>query len=336
MTMATTNIAGGAATTPLRAAFGDLRSRWRDSRPIERWCYGLGVLLLVAGLFHLGVFAVLGGSWQGPVSWRKPTTFGLSFGLTLLTITWVASFLDLGVRARKGWLGLFAAACVLEVGLITVQAWRRVPSHFNISTPFDAVIARTLAVGGATLIVVVVALTIVSWRANPALSPSMRLALRVGFLTLLFALAVGAAMIAEGMVTVFAGRQQEAYSVAGSLKPAHAVTMHGILVLPALAWLLSFTAWDEARRVRLVWLAVAGYALLAGVVIVVSVAGIAPERAPLIAGLLAALGTAILLVAGGLALGGVLCSGGNRRDSVVERRDRQIAAPDGVWERGGG
>lgn len=317
MTMATTKgaNAGGAAPTPLRAALNGVRSCWRDGRPIERWCYGLGALLIVAGLFHLGVFAVRGGSWQGPVSWRKPTTFGLSFGLTLLTLTWVASSLDLSVRARQGWLGLFAAACTLEVGLITVQAWRRVPSHFNISTPFDAVIARTLAVGGAVLIVVVVALTIVSMRANPALSPSMGLALRVGFLTLLFALAVGAAMIAKGMVTVLGGQQQEAYSVAGSLKPAHAVTMHGILVLPALAWLLSFTDWDEARRVRLVWLAVVGYALLAGVVIAVSFAGIAPDGAPLIAGLLAALGTAILLVSGGLALGGLLRSGGNHTTS---------------------
>jgi hypothetical protein len=296
----------GSGDRPLRAVPGELWSFWTDGRPVERWCYRIGVLLVVVGLAHLGVLAATGWSWQGPVSWRKPTTFGLSFGLTLLTITWVASFLALGPRARRLWLGLFAAACVLEVGLITLQAWRGVPSHFNLETTFDAIIARTLAVGGGVLIVIIATLTVVAFRGNPAVSPSMRLAVRVGFLALLFALAVGAVMIAEGMVSVFAGRQQEAYAVAGSLKPAHAVTMHGILVLPALAWLLSLTGWDESRRLRLVWIAVAGYALLAGVVVAVSFAGIAPARAPVVAGAFAVLGTAVLFGAGVVALAELL------------------------------
>ena len=30
------------------------------------------------------------------------------------------------------------------------------------------------------------------------------------------------------------------------------MSLHGVLVLPALAWLLSFTGWDEARRTRIV------------------------------------------------------------------------------------
>jgi hypothetical protein len=36
------------------------------------------------------VLVVTGGSWEGPVSWRKPMSFGLSFGVTLATIGWVA------------------------------------------------------------------------------------------------------------------------------------------------------------------------------------------------------------------------------------------------------
>ena len=37
---------------------------------------------------------------MGPLSLRKPTTFGLSFGLTLITIAWVLSFLELRDRTR--------------------------------------------------------------------------------------------------------------------------------------------------------------------------------------------------------------------------------------------
>jgi hypothetical protein len=60
---------------------------------------------------------------------------------------------------------------------------------------------------------------------------------------------------------VNAGHQQLAYQLGGFLKPVHAVSLHGILVLPALAWLLGRTGWDEARRTRVVALAVAGYAV---------------------------------------------------------------------------
>ncbi|MQY08121.1 hypothetical protein [Actinomadura macrotermitis] len=246
-------------------------------RRVEAVCHVIGALLLVSGLFHLAVFAVDGGPWEGPVSWRKAVTFGLSFGLTLITIAWVSSFLPLGDRARTWILGVFAGACVTETALITLQAWRRVPSHFNMETTFDTAVSRVLAAGGVVLIVTLVLLAIASFRANPDVAPSMRLALRAGFVALMGALLSGAAMIARGVTEVQTGHQEAAYRVAGALKPAHAVTMHAVLVLPALAWLLARTARPEAGRVRVVALATAAYALAAAVVIGLSVYGFAAD-----------------------------------------------------------
>jgi hypothetical protein len=268
---------------------------WVTARPVERACYGVGAVLMISGLFHLGVLVVTGGSWQGPLSWRKPMTFGLSFGLTLITIAWVSSYIRLGRRTRSWLLGLFAGACVLEVSLITLQAWRRVPSHFNLETPFDGLVARTLALGGGVLIAVIAVLTVASWRADPRVAPSMRLAVRAGLVALDAAVLVGAVMIASGISRALGGDQQAAYAVGGALKPAHAVTMHGVLVLPAMAWLLAQAGWPEHHRLGVVWLAVAGYALLAGIVVAESFAGISPLRAPAAATTLAA--------AGGLAVG---------------------------------
>src|SRR3569833_2274587 len=88
---------------------GSPASFWSRGRRVERVCYAIGAALLASGLFHLLVFAIDGGPWEGPVSWRKPTTFGLSFGLTLITIAWVTSFLTLGARARTALLSVFAA-----------------------------------------------------------------------------------------------------------------------------------------------------------------------------------------------------------------------------------
>jgi formate-dependent nitrite reductase membrane component NrfD len=84
---------------------------------------------------------------------------------------------------------------------------------------------------------------------------------------------VGGLMIAKGMVLVVSGDPQAAYATAGALKPTHAVTMHGVLVLPLLARLLSFSRFSERRQLAVVVVASAGYVLLAVVVAVANVLG---------------------------------------------------------------
>jgi hypothetical protein len=232
---------------------------WKERRRIEQICYLVGAVLLLSGLFHLGVFAARGGPWEGPVSWRKPTTFGLSFGATLLTITWVASYLTLSDRARTWLLGIFAADCVLEVAGITVQAWRRVPSHFNNETALNTVVAMSLAVGGAVLIATLGALAVTALRGRIRATSDLKLALQAGFALLMSGLAVGAAMIAKGEILIHSGKRRAAYNTAGSLKWVHGVTLHAIIVLPALALGLAYLGWAEHRRTGAVKLATAGY-----------------------------------------------------------------------------
>src|SRR6185437_4682853 len=82
------------------------------------------------------------------------------------------------------------------------------------------------------------------------LAPSMALAVRTGLVVLLVAFATGAVMVARGVVEARGGQAQLAYDTAGSLKPLHAVAMHVVLVLPALAWLLAHTSWPQPPRLR--------------------------------------------------------------------------------------
>jgi hypothetical protein len=240
-------------------------------RPIERLCYAVAAILVASGLFHLAVAAVDPRPWDGPLSWRKAVTFGLSFGITLASVTWVAGPLRLRDSTRTWLLGVFAVDCVVEVAGITVQAWRHVPSHFNTETLFDTVVAMSLALGGGVLIAVLGALAVTAFRGRIDGPASVRLALRAGFGLLLAGLAAGAAMIARGETLIKAGHRQQAYDTAGFLKGFHAVTLHGVLVLPALAWLLSRTRLSERNRTRIVAAGVAGYALAALVVLVVNV-----------------------------------------------------------------
>lgn len=248
-------------TRPIRAAPAE-----RSPRLVEPIAYAVAGLLFTSGVVHAALLLIGGGSWSGPVSWRKAATFGLSFGLTLATITWVASWLPLGRRSRRVLLGAFTAACVFETVLVSLQAWRGVPSHFNIETPFDAMIARGLASGGAMLVVLIVAIGASAFRRTLAIPPSMRLAIRVGFVSLFASLAAGGLMIATGMRLVLSGDPARAYVAGGWLKPTHAVTMHGILVLPVLAWMLTFVDWPERRRYAVVAAAAVAYITLAAAV----------------------------------------------------------------------
>jgi hypothetical protein len=255
-----------------RPSTQQIASAWSRLRRVERVCYVVGAVLVASGLFHFGVFLVRGGPWDGPVSWRKPTTFGVSFGITLVTVTWVASYLTLAPRTRAWLLGVFAADCVLEVAGITVQAWRRVPSHFNTESPLSAVIAMSLAFGGAVLFVVLGALAAVAFRGRITAPPDLRRALRAGFAFLMLGLITGAAMIARGEVLIKTGHRQEAYDTAGSLKWVHGVTLHAILVLPAVAVVLAMRNWPVERRSRAVTIAIGGYVLATVVALVVSLA----------------------------------------------------------------
>ncbi|MFC0548650.1 hypothetical protein [Kutzneria chonburiensis] len=268
---------------------------------IERACYVVAAVLFAGGLAHLGVQAVLGGPWDGPVSWRKPADFGLAFGLTLFAVTWTSTFIDL--RARRTVLGAFAAASVVEVVVISVQAWRGVPSHFNTTTPLNAAFAFSAAAGGAVLIVTTLALFRAAFRPSAA-SPGQRIAGQIGLGSLLVGLAVGAVMIAIGTPEARVSLDA-AYNAAVVLVPAHAAAMQGILVLPILAWLTGFTTWPSSTRTRVTVVGCAGYLVCAGTIVVESFLGSDPVNGPLTGTVIAAAGGAVLVGAGVATLAGL-------------------------------
>lgn len=174
---------------------------------VEGAAFKIGGLLFGSGLGHV-VFLLIGaGSWEGPTSLRKAATFGLSFGLTLINVTYVASFRD-----------------------------------------------RT------------------------ALPPGLRLAIKAGLVALAAAQISSGLMIATGVRLVIGGDPQAAYATGGWLKPVHGVLMHGILVLPLLAWAAAAAHWTEPEQVRTVRTGVVVYALVvvAAMLVSLSEVGIGP------------------------------------------------------------
>ena len=285
-----------------------LRAFWDGAQGYQRLAYLVGVALIATGLVHAAIWALVGGSAAGPLSWRKPTTFGISFGLTTLTLGWVASYLP--VRRAAGWVAacLLCASTTLEVVWVSLQHARGVPSHFNTATALDNGLFVMGGVAIAVTILVTAAMTVAAFTRTTA-APPMAWAIRSGLLALLAAQAVGAWMIAHGLTLVDAGadpltQSMSTYGDAGAMKVAHFVPMHAIQVFAVLAWLLSFSGVSQRRQTWLVALAVAGYALLFGVVLLRTANGLGPFdlRSASTAGYLVALGLLAAAVVG-LAVG---------------------------------
>ncbi len=253
-----------------------VRGFWREAKPYQRLCYVTGAALMVLGLLHLVGFVVLGGPWVGPVAWRKPFSFGLSFGLTTMTVAWIGTYLPM--PRWVGWLlfGPLAVANTLEVLWVTVQRARGRLSHFNMRSPLDETLFMAAAAAIAVTVVVIAVLTVLAFARIDA-PPSMASGIRGGLVALIFAMAVGVLMIGVGIAAVDAGRPPVmTFGEAGSLKVPHAAGMHGIQVLPGLAWLLSFTTLPGRRQQRLVRAACAGYLGIVLVSAVQTFGGLAP------------------------------------------------------------
>jgi hypothetical protein len=257
-----------------------IRSFWTDARGYQRLAYLVGAGLIVIGLAHAAMWALAGGSASGPLSWRKPTTFGISFGLTTLTLGWIAAYLP--VRPSIGWIaaGLLGAATTCEVAWVVVQHARGQLSHFNDTTVLDERLFVLGAVMVAIAIGVIAAMTLAAVVRTSAPAP-MALAIRAGLVGLLAAQATGVWMLVHGLTLLDADadpavQSMSTYGAAGSMKFAHAVPMHAIQVLAALAWLLSLSGLPQRRQTRLVALAVLGNAGLVGVALGRTASGLAP------------------------------------------------------------
>jgi len=243
---------------------------WQEPRAWPLAVVGGG--LLVSGLAHLAVWATDGGPWEGPVTWRKPILFGISGGLTALSAGWAFSKLP-----RRRWDRLLAwttaVALAVEVGLIDLQRWRGVASHFNRDTPLDSFLYD--AMGALILWVTVVSadLMLRFFCGRVSLSADMLLAARGGLVALVWSCVLGIWVSVHGDMQMTVGLPPEQFGPAGVPKFAHGAVIHALQWLPMLAWAGRRLGLDQALRLRLVASATAGTFLLAIYALLQTLAG---------------------------------------------------------------
>lgn len=173
---------------------------------------------------------------MGEKVWVKPLKFSVSIGLNGATLLWLARRSPAG-RLVRGATVLSAVSLVVEQALITLQGARGVRSHYNTDTPFDGAVYAgmgTSLAGGVGLATVVLA---ANSAVRPPQDPVVKGVARSGLGLMLGSFAVGLVMSERGghsVGTVDGGPGLPLVgwsSVAGDLRPAHFVGLHGLQLL---------------------------------------------------------------------------------------------------------
>jgi hypothetical protein len=231
---------------------------WEGGRDAEKWGLLLAWGMIASGLLHAIPFALHGASWEGAVSYRKPILFGISSGLTAWSAICLAAALP-PIRWKTGLVNSLAVSLVGEVGLVTLQFWRGVPSHFNRSTAFNAWVEAGLLACITWATIVLILLTIWSFRQLTMTQP-MVLAFRWGMVLMIVSCAVGFVITGIGVYQQSLGMPPETYGKAGVLKFPHGIVIHAVQVLPLGVWLLRRLGASSSLQAR--WANQAGWAMV--------------------------------------------------------------------------
>ncbi|MCU0948399.1 MAG: hypothetical protein MUF47_09135 [Porphyrobacter sp.] len=235
------------------------------------WVAAAGSLAL--GLLAIALQTLDPRELAGVNIWVKPAKFGFSLALHMATLALIARLMSFGAAAST----LVALAAVLSVAAAAVemvwiirQAGLAQQSHFNVSTPFHAVMYQVMAVGAVLIIgaaSVVGALVAVDegWSHGEVLRWGIASGLIAGTaLTLFTAFSIGAAMspFVGPEIAAAARMPITGWSLdRGDLRVSHFLATHMLQIVPLAA--LAADRWlAPATALAAVWLIAAGWSAL--------------------------------------------------------------------------
>lgn len=209
-------------------------------------------LLARVALAHLLLFVILLAGIliddrviTGVNIWLKPAKFALSISVYLFTMAWFFGEL----KSKPRWLLITLAVFIClsmsyEQVAITMQAARETTSHYNNATTFDSIVFAMMGLGVAlnsTMGAVVFLLFMFTWEKG---KEAYLAGIRIGLLVFLLGSAEGMVMIGSDAHTVGAPDGGPGWwplfwsTVAGDLRVAHFIGIHGIQALPFAGFLL--------------------------------------------------------------------------------------------------
>lgn len=232
--------------------------------------------LVVSTLLSIGDTRLV----TGVNPWLKPMKFYSSVAIFLLTAAWFMGEARPAPLAHTLIRWTFIVALSLEMVGITMQAARGVPSHFNVSTPFDAAVFSAM---GMLIVANTVAAGTMMWLMRPD-TPDVRAGylwgIRLGLAIFVVASLIGFQMVANMGHTVpkpdggpglpFVNWSTER----GDLRIAHFVGLHALQGLPVFGFLLDRATTLEAMpKMLIVSAAAVAWMTVVGVLFVTALRG---------------------------------------------------------------
>ena len=254
-----------------------LKRLWKTDAPLTM----TGLLMLAALAITAAGLIVDPRLITGSPAWLKPTKFALAIAIYVFTLAWMFTFIPGYKRTRRivGW--VTAIVMVLELSIISLQAWRGTTSHFNFSTPLNAVLFAVMGTAIVLQTVTSIAVAIALWRQefeDQALGWALRLAMIItiigafsgGLMTRpipdqLAAAHAGQATPVIGARTVGApdggrGMPGTGWSTEhGDLRVPHFVGLHALQALALFALVLRRRRLPTGSKVRLTLVAAGSY-----------------------------------------------------------------------------
>ena len=208
-----------------------------------------GIFLTILGVAHIFVWLFIGGNWEGSVSWRKPILFGISTGMTLISLSLLFDRLRPG--KYDAWLtASLSIALVWEVILITIQQWRGQASHFNHDSIANSSIEYAMTI---LIVIATVILLEITRRTFRFLNTTkdLQIAIRAGMSFLILSCFIGFFVLWHGNRQILVGRNPSLYGNAGVTKFPHGVAIHSLQLFPFLSYVFAKLGLGIRKRVEL-------------------------------------------------------------------------------------
>lgn len=206
--------------------------------------YYAGLVNLIGFVICIPLFIMDDRTITGINAWIKPMKFFLSVAIYLWTFGWLLNYIkNTTNRAFISW-GILICMAVENIAIV-IQAARGVPSHFNFQTYFDGMVFATMGVFIGINTFLIAYTLIVFFTKGVSHSSHMLIAWRAGLFLFLIGGISGGLMISQFAHTYGAadggpGLPFLSWStVAGDIRPAHFITLHGLQALPLFAWFIS-------------------------------------------------------------------------------------------------
>lgn len=240
----------------------------------------------------------------GAPAWLKPAKFAASITIYTVTLAWIFTLIPEWTRTRRvvGW--ITAVTMVIEITIISTQAWRGTTSHFNVATVVDAVLFTIMGLAIVIQTLSTIAVAVALWR-HRFEDMSLGWALRFGMVITIAGALTGGLMTRPTAAQLEAARAGERLTVSGAhtvggpdggpgltgtgwstkhgdLRVPHFIGLHALQALPLVAILLARRGLRRDVRARLMLVTAGSYAALYLILLIQALRGVplvAPDAA---------------------------------------------------------